>query len=413
MLKLLKDYAKLDRTILNLIVVQFFVHLINLSFINILPLYMRVEGYNDSQYAHFTSYRYLGILALALFLGMFIKGRKILPLLFVSALGVPCFALLIVVCTQNHSPGWLMIFHLLWGISFTFIQIPILPYIFRNSPTEQHTRAITLNFTTQSIANIVSSFLITILNGYDPILFSERNMLLGISIISFSGIYFIMKIPKQENVPAITEKRSNLKDYDWKLIIKAMFPTVLFAVGAGFIIPFISLFFVNVYHMSTSSFSFLSFLTAILVTIMSMYAPKIKEGIGYYTAVPASQILAIITLLGMATTQYYSSWSYAVYVAAIFYLLRQPFMSMAVPMILEVTMKYVGERNREMVSGLSSSIWSGAAYFSAITYSILRHMQVSYVNIFYITAILYIFAVLFYKLLLKDYKRREIAGLID
>ena len=68
MISTLKEYNKLNKTLLNLITVEFFVQLINVLFVAILPLYMKSEGYSDSQYAHFTSYRYFGMLALAVFL---------------------------------------------------------------------------------------------------------------------------------------------------------------------------------------------------------------------------------------------------------------------------------------------------------------------------------------------------------
>ena len=95
MLKVFKEYANLNRSLHNLLTVQFFVQLINVSFIAILPLYMKSEGFSDAQYAHFTFYRYFGILTLALFLGMYIKGRKIVPMFYIAAVGIPFFALLI------------------------------------------------------------------------------------------------------------------------------------------------------------------------------------------------------------------------------------------------------------------------------------------------------------------------------
>ncbi len=413
MLKVIKEYGKLNRSIHNLLTVQFFVQLINVSFIAILPLYMKSEGYSDSQYAHFTSYRYFGILALALFLGMYIKGKKILPMIYVASVGIPFFALMILVAVQLHSNSLLILSHLLWGMTFTFCQIPILPYILRNVPKEHQTLAIALNFATWSIAGIVGSLIIAIFNGLNPILFNEHNLLFAISTISFLSIYFVSRINKNEHVPVVTKKHANLKDYDWKLILRALLPTATFAVGAGFIVPFMGLFFVNVHHLKTSTFSFLNFMTAILITIVAMYVPVIKNRFGYQKAIPTTQSFAIVALIIMATTEYYNHLSIAVYVAGIFFLLRQPLMSMAVPMTLEITMQYVGERNREMISGLTSAIWSGAACISSIAFGIFRHLDISYVNIFYITAVLYFFAVILYKLLLRDYNKRMEAGLID
>lgn len=412
MLTIINDYKKIDRSILNLIVVEFFVQMINVSFMAILPLYMKAEGYSDAAYAHFTSYRYLGMLALALFLGMYIKGRRILPIFYVAAVGVPLFGLLLLIGVHIHSTSLLVASHLLWGTAYTFIQIPVLPYILRNAPKHQHTSAITLNFATWSIASIISFLLIAVLNTIDKTIFSERNLLLGIVIASFSGVYFILKVKKTEHVPEISEKRSSLKGYDWNTIFKALIPTAIIAFGAGFTIPFISLFFSNVHGMSTSQFSFMSFIASAIVVYAALWVPKIKQGIGYRKAVPVTQSLAIMALITMATTQYYNSVSISVYIAIAFYLLRQPLMNIAAPMTSDITMKYVGERNREMTSGLTSAIWSGSTFFSAILFGILRHMNVDYVNIFLITAGMYIIGVIWYIILIRDYDRKEKEGLI-
>jgi MFS family permease len=320
---------------------------------------------------------------------------------------------LIILGVHFHSTSLVLISHLLWGTAYTFIQIPILPYIMRNAPKEQQTLSITLNFATWSIATIMGSFLVALLNGINPVIFSERNLLFTISLACFSGVYFALKMKKDEYVPAMAEKRSNLKEYDWNIIMKALVPTTIIAIGAGFTIPFMSLFFANVHNMSTSVFSLLNTLTAILVTIVAIYIPKAKERFGYGRVVPTTQSFAIICLIIMATTQYYSQLSFSIGIAALFYLLRQPLMSAAVPMTSEITMKYVGEGNREMVSALTSAIWSGTAYFSAVGFGILRHLDVAYVNIFWITSGMYIVGVILYTMLIKDYYRREQAGLID
>ncbi|HEX8517679.1 MAG TPA: MFS transporter [Bacteroidia bacterium] len=413
MITVIKDYTKLDRSILNVIVVEFFVQMINVSFMAILPLYMQAEGYTDSEYAHFTSYRYLGMLALAIGLGMYIKGRKILPMFYIAAVGVPLFGLLILIGVHIHSTPLLLLSHLLWGTAYTFIQIPVLPFILRNVPVHQHTSAITLNFATWSIASILSFLFIAVFNTIDPVLFNEKHLLFGIVILSFTAIYFILKVNKNEHVPELTEKRSDLKGYDWKVIFKAMVPTSIIAFGAGFTIPFISLFFSNVHGMTTAEFSYMSFAAAFIVAYAALWVPKIKEGIGYKRAVPLTQSLAIMALVVMATTQYYNHVSTAVVIAVVFYLLRQPLMNIAAPMTSDITMKYVGSRNREMTSGLTSAIWSGSTFFSAVIFGILRHLKVDYVNIFLITAVLYSIGVLWYMILIHDYDKREKAGLIN
>ncbi|MGB3949338.1 MAG: MFS transporter [Bacteroidia bacterium] len=407
MLSIIREYKKIDKSMLHVITVAFFVQLINVSFISILPLYMKAEGYSDATYAHYTSYRYLGMLALALLMAIYIKGRRILPLFYIAALGVPLFALLILIGVQYKVTSLIVASHLLWGTAYTFIQIPVLPYIMRNASKEQLTLTISLNYATWSIANIVSGFIIALLNGINSSIFNECTILYIITLGSFSTVYFISKINKKEHIPVQTEKSVNLKDYDWKIIIKALVPTTMLAIGAGFTIPFISLFFSSVHNMSTATFSAMNFFTAILVTLSAMYVPSIKEKFGYSKAVPYTQLLAIVAMLIMATTQYYNVFFISAIIAALFYIIRQPLMSLAVPMTTEITMKYVGERNREMVSGLISAVWSGAYYFSAIGFGILRHMEVEYVNIFWITAAMYLIGVFLYILLIREYDQME------
>ena len=57
MFSTIRQYRFLDKNILNVITVEFFVQLINVLFVAILPLYMKKQGYSDAEYAHFTSYR--------------------------------------------------------------------------------------------------------------------------------------------------------------------------------------------------------------------------------------------------------------------------------------------------------------------------------------------------------------------
>lgn len=412
MLTVIKDYKKLDRSVLNIVAVEFFVQIVNVSFMSILPLYMKREGYTDAEYAHFTSFRYLGMLALALSLAMYIKGRKIIPLFYVAAAGVPLFGLLILTGVHIHSNTLLLAAHLLWGTAYTFIQIPVLPYILRNAPYRQHTSAITLNFAMWSLASITSFLLIGTLNTLNPVLFNERHLLLGIVLLSFSGLYFVLRLNRNEHVPVLNEKRVSLKSYDWRIITKAMIPTSIIALGAGFTIPFISLFFSNVHDMSTAHFSYMSFTASFVVAYAALWVPKIKEGIGYKRAVPLTQSMAIMALITMATTQYYNTMSISVYIAVAFYLLRQPLMNIAAPMTSDITMKYVGERNREMTSGLTSAIWSGSTFFSAVIFGMLRSMNVPYVNIFLITAALYTVGVIWYVILIRDHDKREKQGLL-
>lgn len=415
MFPFLHDYIKIERQVLNVIISEFFIQLVNSTFMNILPLYMTREGFSDEDIALYITFRFLGVFILALPFGKWIKGKKLAVYFFLSNLFVPLFGLLIVFAIAFKIKWLIFTSLLLWGASFTFMQIPIAPFILRNAAPHNHTAGISLSYSTWSFAGILSGLLIAVLDYINPILFSEKNILIIFSIMGFGGllILFRTKFNEQINENTNPSKIENSNPTDWSLIVKALIPTLIIATGAGLTIPFISLFFDKVHHLDKGSFSVVSSIAAILVAYGAMMVPKIKQSIGYKIAIPTTQSLAVISLIALATTQYYSQYSIAVYIAIACYLLRQPLMNMAGPMTSELVLNYVGKNNREITSALTAAIWSGSWVVSGFMVKILFGAGFAFVNIFLITSALYAFGVFMYYMLILDYNKRENKGLIE
>lgn len=410
---ILSVYRLVPPVILKVIAAEFFIQLVNASFMNLQPLYMKQEGYADGEIADVISWRFAGVLLLALPLGIWIRGRAVKKLFYASAIGVPLFGLLIIYCTHARMHDALIAVQFLWGASFTFMQIPIMPFILRNCPLEHQTSAIALSYSTWSFAGIVSAVLVWILNGVDPVMFCERNMLIGITLASFAGIFFLLSTRMQENTnrEAHTMKAGG---NDWGLIAKALIPVLVIATGAGLTIPFINLFFARVHDLSTHTISFWNFIASLLVAFAALLVPRIKNGIGYKLAIPLTQSFAVLSLILMATTEWYVHLPAAAAIAIGCYLLRQPLMNMAGPMTSEVGMNYVGKKNQEMTSALTAAIWSGSWFISTrFIFATLRDTGWNYVSIFLITAALYAVGVLLYVLLIGSYNRRKAAGEIS
>ena len=93
---------------------------------------------------------------------------------------------------------------------------------------------------------------------------------------------------------------------------------------------------------------------------------------------------------------------WAMPLAVFCFILRQPLMSMAGPAISELTMTYVGERNRELVSACNGAIWSGAWWLAARVFQVLRTWDVPYYAIFVTTALLYALGMLFYRRVIRQ-----------
>jgi hypothetical protein len=414
MLHFLRDYFKIERAILLVICAEFFIQLVNATFMNLQPLYMKAEGFTDSEIADFISWRFAGVLALALPLGLMIKGKKVKSLFYLSAVGVPLFALLIIFAVHYRMHGMLITVQCLWGAAFTFMQIPVLPFIIRNASPQTQTAAISLSYSTWSFAGIASAVVVWALNSADPMLFSERNLLTGITVISFAGIICLRRVKLDEKVAQYEHKRLDLRGHDWNLIAGALIPALIIAVGAGLTIPFINLFFSRVHGLETNTISLWNFAAALLVAVVALLVPRVKETIGYKLAIPLTQAFAVLALVLMATTEYYNTLSAAAVIAVGCYLLRQPLMNMAGPMTSEIGMKFVGRRNQEITSALTAAIWSGSWFISTrFVFGALRKTGWPYVDIFLITAALYGFGILLYMWLIRAYGKRQRLGLIE
>jgi MFS family permease len=408
--KIINQYRKLEKHVFYLVFAELFIQMINSAFLLIMLIFMQKEGYNDHESAGFISYRFLGTLLLAFPLGLYVKGRKIKPLFLFGSYSLPILSLFIVYAVHYHI-HWLLYFsQVMWGISFLCFQITALPFILRNARRDTHTEAISLSFATYSFGGIFSGLLIFLLSKINPAFFDEMMILQIIASLGFLSVFFILRIDVQEHIPDEPLRGLNLKNFDWDLILKSLFPVLIISTGAGLTIPFISIFFFNVHKVDTDEFAIYGAVAAVLVALGAVIVPQIKVRFGYRLAVPFTQTIAVITLVILATTQLYSELSIALPIAVTCFILRQPLMNLAGPMTSEVVMNYVGSRNREMASALTSAIWSGSWYISSRLFKFLRESNMDYYNVFLITAGLYGVGIFLYYLLIVDYDKKLKAG---
>lgn len=383
--------------------------IVNGAFILILGIYLKNKGFTDSENALFVRYRFLSSMLLAAPLGIFIKGKKLIPFFKWASLITPILSVMTIYSIETNDNFIISLLMFLWGFSFTIVQVCKLPFIMRNSSGNNLTSAITLNYATWSFGAIVAGLVVSVLSGVSIDIFTEKTLLYIISIMSIISFFFSFKI-RSERVPEVDKsisKFKSLKEYDWKIIIKALIPTFILATGAGLSIPFMNLFFNHVHGFSSADFSKLGSITFFLVFLMILFVPSIKDKFGYKKAIPATQGSAIIILITLALTEFYAEYSWAFIIASLCFLLRQPIMNMAQPMTTDLVMKYVGENNQELVSAIYSTIWNGTFVVSSFIFGTLRDLEIKYAYIFFITSFLYILGLTLYILLILDFEKKE------
>ena len=99
--------------------------------------------------------------------------------------------------------------------------------------------------------------------------------------------------------------------------------------------------------------------------------------------------------------------TFAVFIAVSAFIFRQPLMHMAHPASNELMMNYVGKNNQELISALSSSLWSASWFISAKIFEWLRLLEFRYFEIFLITAFLYAIGVILYSFLIREHEHNQ------
>ena len=410
---LFRSYWDLPRMIHMLIMLEFTLSLIHVAFILVLNIFLRKQGFSDPEIASFNSLRFIGALIFAFPLGIYIRGKKLKPFFLLAAIIVPITSALIIESVHNETIPLIKLSFLLWGVGMMLMRVCSLPFIIRNTTQDNSTEALSLSASTWSLATIFSGIIISGLDwmnyysfGSWIIYFNERNILWIITILGISAILFALRI--SENEPDNVQKDSTVfslyKQYDWKVIIKALSPLIMISIGAGLTIPFVNLFFNSVFHLSASEFSILGSITAFLVFTFSLLVPSIRKKYGYWFTIVIVQAISICCLIVMALMELYVNYSFALIIALIAYIFRQPLMHMAHPASNELLMNYVGKRNQELISALSSSLWSASWFVSAKVFEWLRLLDFQYYEIFLITAGLYIIGNILFALLIREYE---------
>lgn len=411
-MKFLDTYKDIESDVKHLLWAGFYLQLTNAAFFLILNIFMVKEGYTDPEIATFTSYRFAAVMLFAIPFGLFIKGKRLKPMLLYAALSIPILSWLILEAIDYHQDTLLIFLFLTWGVSFSISFITSVPFILRNAHPNTHTPAISLRAATWSGGFVLMGISFFLLSAIDKTFFDEKLLLQISCLLTGLAIYHTLKISSNEIVEKkTTNNRDNFYQYDWPLIGRAALPVLTIAIGAGLTIPFMNLFFYHIFGMDGDIFSLLGSVTSVFVFLSMLLVPRIKKRFGY-EAIVNTQTAAIIALFLLGTTDFLSHYSFAIFLAAFCYMARQPLMRIANPLSTEMTMYYVGKKNQELMSALTSSIWSGSWFISTQIFALLRSMNLRYGYIIYITASLYVVGALMFYWLLRHYRKREKLGLI-
>jgi predicted MFS family arabinose efflux permease len=409
----IERYRELPGTVIHLAVGQFLINLVGSAHFFLLNLYLKERGLDDPAIAALGSQRFVAGLFLAIPAGLWLRGRPLRGILVFGSILFPLSALAAIEAVRLSFMPLASLMFLLLGFASLLINVASLPMMLRLVPEEQSSEALSLVFASWAAASVCGGAISTGLHslgrldvGGLHLVFNEYTTLLVLTLMAFAAPFFHARLPD----PAARKKRAShwlhIPRDDWPLLLKALVPTVCIATGAGLSIQFLNLFFSHVHSLSSKAYAGYGSISNVLVLIGGLVVPEIKRRLGWRGAILGVQGIAVALLIAMGLTELVKAAAWALPFAIGCFILRQPLMSMAGPSTSELTMTYVGEGNRELVSACNGAIWSGAWWLAARTFQVLRAHEVPYWQVFMVTAALYMVGAIAYLSLIRTIERQ-------
>ncbi len=393
---------------------QFLISLITSAQFLLLNLFLKEKGLDDPAIAALSSQRFVATFFLALPAGLWLRGKPLrMPMLIGSVL-FPFSALASLEAVRLGMMPLASWCFLSMGFSGLLLNVGGLPMALRLAPKDHSSETLSLLFATWAAASICGGLLSAGLQaigridfGNVHVVFNEYTTLLVLTLAAFAAPIFYWRLP--DPVPEVRQANHWLHIHreDWPVLTRALVPTLCIATGAGLSIQFLNLFFSHVHQLSSTAYSAFGSVSNVLVLIAGLIVPEVKRRLGWRGAILGVQTIAVFLLAVMGLTELWKAAAWALPFAVVCFILRQPLMSMAGPSTSELTMSYVGERNRELVSACSGAIWSGAWWLAARTFELLRTHHLPYWQVFLTTSALYLVGTFAYLNLIRAVEHRE------
>lgn len=411
----LERYRILPRCVLVFATAQFHINLINSAQFLLLNLFLKERGLDDPAIAALTSHRFLASFFLAVPAGLWLRGKPLRKPLLIGSVLFPVTALFALETVQFGYHAAASASFVAMGFAGLILNVAGLPMMLRLAPKEQSSEALSLLFATWGAASICGGVLSSALQsigrldfGKVHLILNEHSTLLILTICGLAAPFLYARIP--DAVPAEKSTRHWLHVHreDFPLLLRALLPTLCIATGAGLSIQFLNLFFSHVYHLDSAKYSFFGSISYVLVFIFGLIVPEVRRRLGWRGAILGVQSAAVVMLALMGLTELWKDAAWALPVALVCFIFRQPLMNMAGPSTSELSMTYVGERNRELMSACNGAIWSGSWWLAARIFETLRTHHLPYWQVFLTTAVLYFLGTFTYLGLIRAVERETV-----
>lgn len=358
--------------------------------------YVLSQGYTEGTLGKIVTARSLTTLLAAIPMGYLVDkiGRK--RAFFLSHLA---FAISLVCIILFPSIPIFLIMAMVQGLSQSLTVVAQGPFLMENSEEAERTYLFSISSGVGTTAGSVGQWI----GGYLPGIFAGMLLVEAMDTKSYSAsLWFVVLFALLSLIPTsfikedrrdTSARRSVFAPVTFfkrapKKFTRLILPNLITSIGAGMIMPFMNVFFRNVYRLSDNSIGTIFAWGSLAMGIGLIIAPMIAERVGKIQTVVATQALSIPFLFMLG-------FSGRLELAIIAYYFRLTLMNMSSPIFSTFAMEQVEPEARAMLASLNSMAFNFGWAFSPTISGILQERH-GFKPPFAITIVLYMISTSMY-----------------
>jgi len=318
----------------------------------------------------------------------------------------PAIIITFALSSLTLEPPLLLILLFVMGSGSMTLYAATNPFLMANSTEKDRHYLFSLSFSLFSFASVIGSLIgglipDLLVSGFGLTEFmSLRLTLVGVALFASLGIIpitMIEKKPRSEKPPKIS---LSLRNRD-ELKRMAKFPMLQLAIGlgAGFMVPFLSIYFSEFFELKASQIGYVFSIGSAMTGVATLITPLMVRKFGRLKAMLIPQTIAVPIILVIAN----SPW---VLLTALAFWFRGALMNAGHPVFNQILMEETTENNRPIMNNITALAWNaGWAISVAISGMLIKNY--GYKPSFYATFAMYSVYVVLAYILLHKYKDKQ------
>lgn len=352
-------------------------------FFLILNLYLRNLGISHQIIGFINAFYYLGIAILSIVSGIIsnIAGHKKSFLLGTLMQFLGEVGLLLNGCKICMFASILII-----GFGASLFLVNEAPFLSRNSTSYEQTHLFGLSFGSVIFGNFVGeltgSFLLARINN--NLLMGLRSSIIISALLTLSGLFLINRIDEEWIVEEEESLVSKIKNPLLRIFVNRTHLKIIFAfsiteflmgVGAGTLIPFFNLYFVDFQNIKLEKLGVIIGAQSILIALASFYAPYLLKRFKKFYVVIGLESLSLPFILLLLCKNHF--------VSIISYMIRGILINASIPIYNSYYMDLMDDEVKAIASSVKEVSWNLAWFLGSSVFGMLNGNFKSAILIFF------------------------------